>query len=159
MGFIENSLLPNENVVHRAKLSIMALIGPAFWVVVGCLFFMLFASDSGLMCVGLLVGFFVAALGLKAIVEYLTTEFAVTDQRVIAKAGGLRQNSIELRLSQIESVSVAQGILGRVFNYGSIIVTGSGGTKGKFPMIQSPMDLRKQVNSQIAQAATGNKSF
>ena len=151
MGFIENSLLPNETVIHKAKPSIMALIGPLVLLVLGCMFLYTASSDNVLLCISLFVGLLVVANMLRAFVQYITTEFAVTDRRVIAKTGGLRQNAVELQLKQIESVRVKQGILGRIFNYGSIIVTGSGGTSGKFPVISRPMELRKQVNAQIAE--------
>ena len=151
MGFIENSLLPNETVIHKAKPSIMALIGPLVLLVLGCMFLYTASSDNVLLCISLFVGLLVVANMLRAFVQYITTEFAVTDRRVIAKTGGLRQNAVELQLKQIESVRVKQGILGRIFNYGSIIVTGSGGTSGKFPVISRPMELRKQFNAQIAE--------
>lgn len=152
MGFIENSLLPNEDVIYRAKTSVMALIVPLVFLALGCLFFFSVSSDSTLACISLFVLLFLGAAMLRALSLYMTTEFAVTNQRIIAKTGGLRRNVLELRLKQVESVRVNQGILGRIFNYGSIIVTGSGGTSGKFPMISNPLELRKQVNAQIAEA-------
>lgn len=151
MSFIENSLLPNEKVIHKAKPSVMALISPLILLILGCMFFFAMSSDEALLCLSGFIGLLVVANMLKAFVQYITTEFAVTDRRVIAKTGGLRQTAVELQLKQIESVSVKQSILGRVLNYGSIIVTGSGGTSGKFPMISNPMELRKQVNMQIGE--------
>lgn len=97
------------------------------------------------------IGLYAGASILKTVVDYATTEFGVTNMRVIAKKGGIGRNSVELRLSQIESVKVEQGIMGRLLDFGTIIVTGSGGTSGKFPLISKPMELRKQVNTQIAQ--------
>lgn len=150
MGFIENSLLPNETIIYKAKTSIIALIGPIVLLVIGCVFLFTVSNDNVLTCLSLIVGLLVLANMLRAVVQYITTEFALTEQRVIAKTGGLHQNAVELQLKQIESIKVRQGILGRIFNYGSIIITGSGGTSGQFPMISRPMELRKQVNAQIA---------
>jgi uncharacterized membrane protein YdbT with pleckstrin-like domain len=86
----------------------------------------------------------------RAAVSYFTTEFAVTDKRIIAKTGLLRRRSLELLLSKVESIGVNQPIMGRIFNYGTIVVVGTGGTKEGFPNIVAPMDFRKRINAQIA---------
>jgi uncharacterized membrane protein YdbT with pleckstrin-like domain len=49
-------------------------------------------------------------------------------------------------LSKIESVSVRQGILGRVINFGTVTVTGTGGTKESFRAIVDPIGVRKNIN-------------
>jgi len=86
----------------------------------------------------------------NALITYYTTEFAVTDKRVIAKTGLVRRHSLELLLTKVESVGVDQPILGRLLNYGTITVVGTGGTKEKFKNIVDPMELRSQVHTQIS---------
>jgi uncharacterized membrane protein YdbT with pleckstrin-like domain len=66
-------------------------------------------------------------------------DFAVTNKRVMMKVGVFRTRSVELLLSRIEAVAVDQRLMGRMFGYGDIIVTGSGGTKESFSYIQSPL--------------------
>jgi hypothetical protein len=44
-------------------------------------------------------------------------------------------------LDKVESIGVDQGMLGRMFDYGTIVVSGSGGTKEGFPNIAAPMVL------------------
>lgn len=151
MSFIEESLLPKEVVIYKATLSPLALILPAMLATVSCALLFALSDSTALICLFSILGLLASANVLKTIVDYATTEFGVTNMRVIAKKGGIGRNSVELRLSQIESVKVEQGIMGRLFNFGTIIVTGSGGTSSKFPIISKPMELRKQVNTQIAQ--------
>ena len=81
--------------------------------------------------------------------SYKTTEFAVTNKRVIAKTGWIRRRSLELLLTKVESIGVSQPIMGRVFNYGTITVVGTGGTREPFHNIVEPMGFRKRVNAQI----------
>lgn len=86
---------------------------------------------------------------IRAVIGFLTTEFAVTNSRVIAKTGLIRQESLELMLTKVESVGVDQSMIGRLFDYGSIVVSGSGGTHQKFPNIAHPLTLRKKVNMML----------
>jgi uncharacterized membrane protein YdbT with pleckstrin-like domain len=82
-----------------------------------------------------------------------SSEFAVTNKRVIIKLGVLTTRSIELLLSKVEGIAVEQSFSGRILGYGGIVVTGSGGTKEPFEGIQSPLDFRQAV-----QAATDSRA-
>ena len=72
-----------------------------------------------------------------------STELAITNKRVIAKFGFIRRNTVELKLDRIEGLRVNQGIFGRIFNYGSVIVSGTGVTQTPIPAIDRPLDFRR----------------
>ena len=92
-----------------------------------------------------------AVLTIAAIaITYATSEFAVTNKRVLIKVGFIQRTSFELLLKQVESILVEQGIMGRVLGFGTIIVIGTGGSKEEFDYISDPLEFRKQVQSQIA---------
>ena len=59
-------------------------------------------------------------------------EFVVTNKRVIVKTGLISRRTLEMNLNKIESVNVDQSILGRLLNYGTITIIGTGGTKESF---------------------------
>jgi uncharacterized membrane protein YdbT with pleckstrin-like domain len=86
---------------------------------------------------------------LSPLITYFTTEFAVTDRRIIAKTGLVRQRSLELMLSKVESIGVSQPLMGRLMNYGTVVVVGTGGTKEPFSFVADPMALRQRINAQI----------
>lgn len=155
MGYAEQNLLPGEEIIYKAKLHWALFLGPIGPLIIAVIVLILGAgqnSDSGsfLLCLGGI--FFLGAIinGLGALSTFLTTEFALTNKRVIAKTGLIRRRSVELLLSKIESIGVNQPILGRILDYGTITVTGTGGTKEPFRNIATPMELRKRVNAQIA---------
>ena len=54
------------------------------------------------------------------------TEMAVTDRRIIYKRGLIRRMTAEMNIEKVESVSVGQSILGRILDYGTIDVRGTG---------------------------------
>jgi uncharacterized membrane protein YdbT with pleckstrin-like domain len=76
-----------------------------------------------------------------------------TNKRVLVKIGWLRRQSLETLLSKIETIGVEQDILGRALDYGTIVVTGTGGSKEPFRTIASPMEFRRAVQEQIATTA------
>jgi uncharacterized membrane protein YdbT with pleckstrin-like domain len=95
----------------------------------------------------------VAGVGLLAflppLIRYLTSEYAVTNKRVIVKLGLVQRDSSETLLSKVEAIMVDQTIPGRMLNFGTITITGTGGTKESFPRIAAPMEFRRQVQAQI----------
>lgn len=85
----------------------------------------------------------------QAFLMIATTEFAVTNRRIIAKSGFLRRRTIEMLLSKVESVSVRQNIAGRILDFGTVRVVGTGGTREGFPAIRSPLSVRTRINQTI----------
>ena len=64
-----------------------------------------------------------------ALINYTSSEFGVTNKRLILKTGVIKRQTYETQVSKIERVNVEQGVLGRMFGYGTITVSGSGGGK------------------------------
>ena len=65
-------------------------------------------------------------LWLWAWIIYVTTELAITNKRVIAKTGLFQLRTIEIFLEKIESIQVDQSVVGRMFNFGSVVISGTG---------------------------------
>lgn len=161
MGYIEQSLMPHERIKFRAQLHWVYVLLPLVLtglalVITG--YFMVrviqtVPDASVLQCTAVLLILTFGLTGLlrftRALTDYLTTEFAVTDQRIIAKKGWLRRRTLELPLKQIESLGVNQGLGGRIFDYGTLVVVGTGGTREVFPAIRAPFSFRKQIMLEI----------
>ncbi len=78
------------------------------------------------------------------IIRIKTTELAITNKKVIAKTGFIQRNTIEILLHKVESVQVHQSILGRMLNYGTIVVSGAGNPQAPIKGISVPIKFRKQ---------------
>jgi len=144
-SYIDSNLTTNERVIKEAKVSWWSQL--PFFLAGG--FFLLMAmgssvtpnSDGG----GLIL--FIAVLFIVfAIIRVISTELALTNKRVIAKTGFIRRDTVELRLEKVEGFVVNQSIIGRLFNYGSVIVSGTGGIKTPIPFIYNPTEFRMVVN-------------
>jgi uncharacterized membrane protein YdbT with pleckstrin-like domain len=73
------------------------------------------------------------------------TEFAVTTHRVIYKRGFISRRTAEMNMNKVESVTVNQSLLGRILDYGSIHVLGTGQGIEHLHQIVSPLALRNAI--------------
>ena len=145
MSYVDRNLLEGEEVVYRARLHRLIFLPPVAVAVVG-LAVAIFVNAIA----GAVFGVAAVLVFIPRFVRYMTSEFAVTNKRVIVKVGLINRHTLELVLTKIETVGVDQGVLGRIFNYGTIVVTGTGGTKEPFTNIANPLGFRKQVQSEQA---------
>jgi uncharacterized membrane protein YdbT with pleckstrin-like domain len=142
MSYIESSLLPGERIVARAHLHrvIFARALVAVGVAVGAMFYQPAA--------GAIVMLAALVLAIPPFLVSRTSEFGVTNKRVVIKTGIVRRRTLELLLRQVEAMSVDQTITGRMLNYGSISLTGTGGVKEEFHNIARPLEFRRHVQAQ-----------
>ena len=84
------------------------------------------------------------------LVAYWTTEFGVTNKRMIVKVGFIRRRTLELLLRQVEALSVDQSLSGRMLDYGTITLSGTGGVREVFHRVREPLELRRRIQGQVA---------
>lgn len=144
MSYVDQNLMNGENVIHRTKIHWSIFIPSILILLVGIV----------LLSINYL-GYIVIGFGLLNILvvflNYSSAEFAVTNKRVVIKVGFVKRHSLETLLSKVEGIQVSQGLIGRIFNFGTIAVTGTGGSRERFSRIEKPMEFRKIVQEQIEQ--------
>lgn len=160
MSYIDQTLMAKEHVVFRtrphwiifgnagvwaaAALAIL-VIGPFFAVGQWTL-----GTNHKVYSIFATVALVLAIIhGLMAYVDFVCSEFGITNKRVLIKVGFIRRSSLEIMLRKIESIQVHQSIPGRVFKYGTIIIAGTGGSKDSFRNIPAPLMFRKITQEQI----------
>lgn len=125
-SYIDQVLIKDEQVIYRGKISIVTLLP---LILLGLITLPVF---------GLGLVFLIMAW-----IKYATTELAITNKRVIAKSGLIQRKTMEMFLSKIESVQVEQGILGRIFDYGTVTISGTGIHSAPFADMAAPLEFRK----------------
>jgi uncharacterized membrane protein YdbT with pleckstrin-like domain len=80
---------------------------------------------------------------ISPLIENWTSEYAITNKRVIIKIGLISRKTLEMNLSKIESVNVDQSIFGRLLGYGAITIIGTGGTRETFSALANPIQFRR----------------
>ena len=156
MSYVKKLLMPGENIVYRAYLHWAVFLRPILWFIAFwlCIAGSFYGSDAVVGVWALIFGalIFVVILPLTALHAFVarrTSEFTVTNKRVLIKTGLIRRHSLETLLSKIESIGVTQGILGRILDFGTIVVSGTGGSKEPFHRIADPSQFQRQVQEQI----------
>jgi uncharacterized membrane protein YdbT with pleckstrin-like domain len=146
MGYVERNLLPNEQITYRANLHWIIYALP----VIVFLIAIFVALGGGGWIAGSAIGIVGFVLFLPPWIKAGSSEFAITNKRVLIKVGLIRRHSLELLLQKVEGIGVDQGVLGRILGYGTITVSGVGGTKETFQMISNPLEFRRQVQASLA---------
>ena len=145
-SYVNSHLDPGEKIEHQASIHWIVYLGPMFPIGAGLM--LVLPGAPGIAWGGLLL-LAAGVIGLLgAWIRQSTSEFAVTNRRVIVKTGFLSRRTIELNMSKVESIQVDQGLLARLLNYGTITVIGTGGTKEPFSMIDDPLSFRHAVQKE-----------
>jgi hypothetical protein len=151
MSYVTSVLQPGETVLHTASLHwVLYVRGLLLWVlaVLAYIYGMkLGGYELGVqVVVGLLL---LAGLWLVAAAWYhqWITEIAVTNRRVIYKTGLISRRTSEMNMDKVESVVVDQTILGRLLDYGSIDIRGTGDGLETLRMVAAPLALRNSITA------------
>ncbi len=145
MSYVDSQLMQGEQVVYRTTIHWIGY----WWPTVLFLFAGALMAGGNLKtaaCIASLGGLFGAAIWL----DIVTSEFAITDRRIITKVGVINRHCLELLLGNIEGVKVEQNILGRILGYGTLIISGTGSAKAPFTRVTAPLEFWRQVQQQIS---------
>jgi uncharacterized membrane protein YdbT with pleckstrin-like domain len=97
-----------------------------------------------------LMAFVVFLLGVFAFAHHMvihaTTEIAVTNSRLLYKRGLVARAVYEIAVNRIESTNVIQGILGRILDYGVLVIKGTGVGEIDLPPIEHPIAFKKAID-------------
>ncbi len=91
---------------------------------------------------------------IKTLIQQLTTSLILTSNRVIAKSGLISKKTIEITYEDFEDFTIKQGILGKLFLFGSIKIKGIKGKETiKITNIAAPKKFEKRLIRLIKQSA------
>jgi len=148
MRQVEQSLAPGEQIVFRTRLHPVIFASTVAFAlfVLGVVALIVHRNELAGQTVALLwlAGVLVAAGSLAPLyVRWRTSEFAVTDRRVLVRMGLLSAHTLEFFLPKVEA-RVEQTIWGRFLGYGTLRIEG-GGTVEAFARLAHPQALHEAV--------------
>ena len=156
MAAAQLDLMPGEHMVLSGN--------PHWWyfwkqVVAGigvlALLFLLFSIDSdwvstAITWVATLAFVVWLANTIYALVQWRTTRFAVTDQRVAYQSGIIRRSGVSIPLNRINNVNFEQSLIARVLNNGVVTIESAGETGDSvFENIPNPEKVRTVIFGQM----------
>jgi uncharacterized membrane protein YdbT with pleckstrin-like domain len=168
MSYIDDNLLPDEKIIFRTKKHYIIFLAPAVFLLIA----LLFSTDLSFITKinetlytvarelpvlkniyripALLMLLAALYVGAQQWIMYITSDYAITDKRVIMKDGFFDRRICDTRLSTISHVTVDQTLLGQVLNYGTLTINGFGGTSDSFIQIANPNLFQKNVQGLLA---------
>lgn len=138
MTYIKDSLLKDEQILYHIKPHFIVFYTVLLWIALA-IFTYRVVNNPLLIIVLLLIGL---VSFISDFISYYCSEYVITNRRVLMKVGFIRRKSLEIFLDRVEGIYVEQGILGRILNFGTIIIAGVGGTKNPFFFIPDPLKFR-----------------
>ncbi len=125
MSYVASVLIPGETIEYESRISwvgyipgIVLLIIPPLGVV----------------------------LLLLQWIRRVTTETAITNRRLIFKTGFVSRTAIDVERGRIETVALKQSVFGRILNYGTVTVHGTGIGEIVLSGMDEPVELRRRLS-------------
>ena len=118
---------------------------------------MSWASQWALILIGIIfiitiIGIIISIiLFIGAVINVETSEYFVSNRRVYMKYGLISRVANDLKLEWITNVTISQGFVGRILNFGNVIIATPGTHTGTSPFVgvSDPMKVRGIIDTQI----------
>lgn len=168
-GYVEKTLGNGEEIVYRAHFNWTYSFWPTMWFLISLapIIVLSYAQFSaGVSWADMVVAWYIFFGGLVVgIVQLLghlivlwTTEIAVTTFRFVYKTGLISRNTQEVSLNKIEEITLKQSVWGRVFDYGSLTMRGTGVGVIVLPNIDEPIKVRRLIENAKSNLRVGGAS-
>jgi uncharacterized membrane protein YdbT with pleckstrin-like domain len=155
--YIEENLGKDETLIYETKLSWVIFFWAGFWLFwslallltwVGLGLAPLFMGKVVLMF-SVLFFILAAILGLMNYQDRLSSEFVLTNKKVLIKIGVFSVKTFETQLNKISNISVSQGILEKILGYGSVLIASTGGIQETCRRIRNPVEFKKKIQENM----------
>ncbi|MDR3536358.1 MAG: PH domain-containing protein [Acetobacteraceae bacterium] len=151
MAYYTRVLQPDERVLVVGRLhwsiyvrAVLVLV-VAFAILVGSFWLQDAQQESIVQLVAALVALVGLLEALRVAIRRHTTEIVVTDKRVIFKRGVISRHTVEMNVGKIETVDVEQGLLARLFDYGTVVIRGTGSGFEPLRGVGEPLAIRNAI--------------
>lgn len=153
MAFPRRLLVEGEELILDLRPHWIALVMPTIATiatfVVMLLLYRTFEEDILDLVVGIAGTLFLLAYPVRRLVDWLTSHFVVTSDRIIHRRGFIAKYSMEVPLEAINDVRFEQGIVDRLIGAGTLVVqSASEAGRQVFDHIRSPEEVQKTIYHQ-----------
>ena len=153
MPFPRRLLIEGEELILDLRPHWIALVGPAIATVailVGMvLLYQVFDERILDIVVGIAGTLLLLGYPVRRLVDWLTSHFVVTSDRIIHRRGFIAKYSMEVPLEAINDVRFEQGILDRMIGAGTLIVqSASEAGRQVFDHIRRPEEVKRTIYHQ-----------
>ena len=151
MPFPRRLLIPGEELVLDLRPHPIALVMPILATGVGFVAatWLAASTDFADWIWWVLFGVLVVVYVLPKVIAWLTSNFAVTSDRVIHRQGFIAKRSMEIPLEAINDVRFEQGIVDRMVGAGTLVISSASEFgRNSFDDIRHPEEVQKVIYEQ-----------
>lgn len=134
--------MADSDVVYLARLHWILFLWP---VVLGCIAMFVGIEIYQLKEVAL---FFVAFSLIWIAMTWVNFHFSsltIKKKQVILRTGMMVRQTIDIPIAKIETIDIRQSLFGSIFHYGTLIITGTGGTRHMIGFLDKPLTCRRYI--------------
>ena len=155
MAFPTRLLVEGEELIFDLRPHWIALIMPAIATVatlaVMLVLYGVFEEPVLDMVVGIAGTLFLLAYPVRKLVDWLTSHFVVTSDRIIHRRGFIAKYSMEVPLEAINDVRFEQGVMDRIIGAGTLVVqSASEAGRQVFDHIRKPEEVQKRSTTRVS---------
>ena len=132
----------DNNIVYQARLHWILFLGPFMLL---CLSAWIIFAFEQLYVVALFLAGFSVVWGLTFLMTYHFSSLTIKKNQVILRTGFLVQKTLDIPLSKIESIDIRQTLIGSLLQYGTLVITGTGGSRQMVNYLSQPLTCRRYI--------------
>ena len=132
----------DSNILYRARLHWIIFFWPLFLL---CIAMFVGTKYPQLHQVGGIFGMIALVWLLITWGTYYFSSLVIKDKQVILRTGWMVRQLIDIPLNKIESIDIRQNLLGSLLGYGSLVITGTGGSRQSMDLVSHPLTCRRHI--------------
>lgn len=135
----------SESINYEARIHWISYVIPVLFIVVGILGILSLLINFNLGIIGI-ISLFLAFLFVKGVIKIIqnkNTKIYITDNYLTFSTGILGKTFSDISLSKLEGMQLNQSFLGKILNFGTLVVT-TGEVTHSY-VIENPMELRSAL--------------
>ena len=138
----QGSPLSENNIVYQAHLHLILFLWPIL-LLCGTAYLAIAYPQLRMpsYILGLCALLWLVVTGLT----YLSSYLIIKNKQVILCTGILMRQTIDIPLSKIECIDIRQSIIGGLLDYGSLVITGTGGSRQVIDFLNKPLTCRRYI--------------
>ncbi|KTD65116.1 PH domain-containing protein [Legionella shakespearei] len=131
-----------NNVIYFTRLHWIIFFGPLFGLAVAIALYYYIVQ---LREVSMFLGFFALIWIFMTWVTYYFSSITIKKKQVILRTGIIVRQTVDIPLTKIETIDIRQSILGSILRYGTLVITGTGGTRHQVNYLHRPLTCRRYI--------------
>jgi len=152
MSYIDRNLLPDEQILFRTKKHLIIFFYPLI-LTIFAIYAQQYMHDNFILArVEWVPAIIILIYWSFTLLEYATSEFVVTNRRIMMREGFFIRHSTELRINSISQMNVDQNLIGQMLDYGTVSLNAFGAYDA-FYLIAHPIAFQKCANEQLDKLA------